>query len=184
MSADVAITKIEAARRQLDCAVRIFFAGEDYLAIHTLAHAAYSVLSDLHRERENDAINLALKSIDRQRMNSIANFLKHADRDAKAAMLDHNPDAPAMLMTAASLLYGLLLKRTTPEMAAIDLWTSAMYPAMFEGEHPIIAAVDDDELRLILNRLKDYSREERLLVGESLIDVFRNADAQPPSCTE
>lgn len=180
-NSDVAITKVEAARRQLDCAVRIFFEGEDYLAIHTLAHAAYNLLLDLHRKRGAEAINNTLDTIDRRRISRVANFLKHSDRDAKGAMIDHNPDAPSMLMSGASILYGFLMKRQTPEMAAIDLWCSAMYPEMFQDDHPLIAMVDDEEVRLILAELKRRSREEQLLLGKSLINMFREINSDGKS---
>jgi hypothetical protein len=49
--ATIHITKIAAAKRQLEAAIRMFFAGEDELAIHTIAAAAFRVLRDLHNNR-------------------------------------------------------------------------------------------------------------------------------------
>ena len=45
------LTKLDAARRQLDAAIRMFLASEDEVAIHTLGAAAYRVLRDLKEER-------------------------------------------------------------------------------------------------------------------------------------
>lgn len=42
--ATLALTKVADAQRQLDAAIRMFFAEEDELAIHTAAAAAYRVL--------------------------------------------------------------------------------------------------------------------------------------------
>ena len=39
--------KLEAARRQLNAAIRMTFANEDELAIHTVAAAAYGIVRDL-----------------------------------------------------------------------------------------------------------------------------------------
>lgn len=39
MNGRMAVTKIDAARRQLDCAIRLFFDDDDSLAVHTLAYA-------------------------------------------------------------------------------------------------------------------------------------------------
>ena len=39
------INKMEAAQRQLDCAIRLLEMEEDSRAIHTLAYAAFRVLS-------------------------------------------------------------------------------------------------------------------------------------------
>ncbi len=45
------ITKLSAAQRQLRAAIRMFFAEEDELAIHTVASAAYGLIKDLKRKR-------------------------------------------------------------------------------------------------------------------------------------
>ena len=45
------VNKLEAARRQLDAAIRMTFANEDELAIHTVAAAAYRILRDLLEKR-------------------------------------------------------------------------------------------------------------------------------------
>lgn len=49
--ASILINKLEAARRQLDAAIRMTFTGEDELAIHTVATAAYRILRDLLDKR-------------------------------------------------------------------------------------------------------------------------------------
>ena len=49
--AEVHITKLAATRRQICAAIRMYFAGEDELAIHTVASAAYRLLADLKAER-------------------------------------------------------------------------------------------------------------------------------------
>jgi hypothetical protein len=48
------INKLEAARRQLDAAIRLTFSNEDALAIHTLGAAAYRIVRDiLHKRRQH-----------------------------------------------------------------------------------------------------------------------------------
>ena len=55
--AEVHVTKLAAAERQLRAAIRIFFLDEDDLAVHTVGAAAYGLLKDLkaHRGREEAA---------------------------------------------------------------------------------------------------------------------------------
>jgi len=53
-SGTIYITKLAAAQRQLRAAIRMFFSGEDELAVHTVAFAAYKVLSDLKADRGRD----------------------------------------------------------------------------------------------------------------------------------
>ena len=57
------ITKVEAARRQLDCAIRLFFEDEDSLPIHTLAWAAFEVLFDLYPKHRSDGFSHHLERI-------------------------------------------------------------------------------------------------------------------------
>ena len=54
--AGIHITKLAAARRQLQAAIRMFFAQEDELAVHTVASAAYRLISDLKRGRGRDEV--------------------------------------------------------------------------------------------------------------------------------
>src|SRR5260221_5624954 len=54
MDAKVHINKLAAGERQLRAAIRMFFAEEDALAIHTVASAAYGILKDLKAERGQD----------------------------------------------------------------------------------------------------------------------------------
>lgn len=57
--AQVFINKLEAARRQLDAAIRMTFANEDELAIHTVAAAAYRIVRDLlHKRGRSDSEEL------------------------------------------------------------------------------------------------------------------------------
>jgi len=55
-TASLHVTKLAAAKRQLQAAIRLFFFEEDELAIHTVASAAYGLLKDLKRDRgQNEA---------------------------------------------------------------------------------------------------------------------------------
>lgn len=55
-TASLHVTKLAAAKRQLQAAIRLFFLEEDELAIHTVASAAYGLLKDLKRDRgQNEA---------------------------------------------------------------------------------------------------------------------------------
>lgn len=53
-SAVIHITKQAAAERQLRAAIRLYFAEEDGLAVHTVAAAAFQLISDLLDKRGHD----------------------------------------------------------------------------------------------------------------------------------
>ena len=50
-SSVIAVTKIAAAQRQLDAAIRMMLSDEDELAVHTVGAAAYRILRDLKQKR-------------------------------------------------------------------------------------------------------------------------------------
>ena len=54
---NIHVTKLAAAKRQLMAATRMFFDQEDELAIHTIASAAYRLLSDLKSQRGRDELS-------------------------------------------------------------------------------------------------------------------------------
>ena len=49
------ISKTEAAERQLDAAIRLFFATDDWIAVHTLAAASGRILRDLTEQQGSSA---------------------------------------------------------------------------------------------------------------------------------
>lgn len=157
-SAKLHVNKLAVAQRQLRAAIRMFFAGEDELAIHTVASAAYSVLSDLKAKLGQDEVGdyhltsifYAVRDYRRgtlptylsedpetmkcirelaeqlpivastnikditatvssdvakkfwQQRNKVANFLKHADRDAQSHVALDDVNNLHLLMQALS----------------------------------------------------------------------------------
>ncbi len=80
------ISKHEAAQRQLDTAIDLFFEGGDVLSAHTLTFAAFKVLLNLYPHHGSDDFGeqvdkLIAEGVGWQRFSETANFLKHADRD-------------------------------------------------------------------------------------------------------
>lgn len=87
------ISKYEAAKRQLETAIDLFFEDGDALSAHTLAFAAFKVLLNLYLHRGNDDFGkqvdkLIAEGVGWQRFSETANFLKHADRDPDAFLED------------------------------------------------------------------------------------------------
>ena len=54
--AEIHVTKLAAAQRQLRAAIRMFFGPEDELAVHTVASAAYRLTRDLKKRRGHDEV--------------------------------------------------------------------------------------------------------------------------------
>jgi hypothetical protein len=89
-AASLTISKLDAARRQLQAAIALWFNGGDPVAVHTLACAAYEIIHAVSLKRNpgrRDLLfdSLVVKDEHRRDFNTLvknpANFFKHADRD-------------------------------------------------------------------------------------------------------
>ncbi|MFR0656650.1 hypothetical protein SB719_19015, partial [Pantoea sp. SIMBA_079] len=124
------ISKTEAAARQLDTAIDLYFADADSLSVYTLAYASFRVLFDIYPHRQQDdfatKINELLAAEGWKEMTKLANFLKHADRDPMAVFEGHHPDDGASVIGLATLLYRRIAGDFTLKMRAFDYWTEEM----------------------------------------------------------
>jgi len=85
---NISVTKIEAARRQLNEAIRLWFFDGDPIAIHSLACSAHQIVHDINqRQGWRDLLydSLIIKDEYRKewakKLKTPFNFLKHADND-------------------------------------------------------------------------------------------------------
>jgi len=108
------IRKLEAAKRHLGEAIRLFFEGRDSLAIHTLAAAAQGILRDI--ARASDAQHLSILhdhpniSPEHRKdwvnaLNAPRNFFKHANNDPYGT-LEFDESENVNVLLDAVLLYG------------------------------------------------------------------------------
>jgi len=175
--ADTAITKIEGARRQLDCAIRLYFEDDDSLAIHALAHAAFKVLFDLYPKRRSDRFDYHLSDLINglgwRQFNHVPNFLKHSDNDAEEVLFSHSADAVVTTLGFATILHHRITGRMTSEMRAFDTLMHIMHPEEFQlppDPDPDFEAV----FRQSVTFLKRGSRDALLLMGKTLITFYRD----------
>ena len=138
------VTKVEAGGRQLDAAIRMFFANEDILAVHTVSRAAFRILYDITTEGEaKAALKAYLDKRGEAEFNRITNFLKHADRDP-----DGEIDDDFYLFTEAAIgmacgLYFHHAKVLTPEMKGFNIWARMMRPKFFDLPADLVKAAED-----------------------------------------
>jgi hypothetical protein len=127
-----AISKIDAARRQLECAVRLYFNNGDAISIHTLASAARNVLIDICSHRgvtgeifRESLIDLYVKSEHHQtvraRYRRAENFFKHADNDPDG-LLSFNPEYSDYALFEGTEAYAKLTGESTPAMLTFRTW--------------------------------------------------------------
>jgi hypothetical protein len=58
------ISKIEAACRQLNTAIKLWFADGDLVSIHTLACSAHQIVHDINRQKGGREMNIAARQIE------------------------------------------------------------------------------------------------------------------------
>lgn len=115
------INKLEAARRQLDCAIRLYLADEDILSIHTLAYAALTVLTNYDEKTNKGCVwGKIIRDHPHHWSREIANFLKHADRDPLAEIPDVPECVPEYLLHMCARLYVELAGAPTREMEVMS----------------------------------------------------------------
>ena len=88
-------TKLDAARRQLETAIRLLFAQDDAVSIHTLAHASFGILKAVAEHRKerpvlDTADELAAKDGKEfwKGFNRTGNVFMHADNDPHGVLSD------------------------------------------------------------------------------------------------
>jgi len=82
------IRKIDAAQRQLDSAITLWFQDCDTVATHTLACSAYQIIHDINQDKKGRDLLLDTVVIKDEfrhdfisRVKSSYNFFKHANKD-------------------------------------------------------------------------------------------------------
>jgi hypothetical protein len=127
-SAESGISKIEAAKRQLDTAIDLWFKDGDGLSAFTLAYAGFKLLGNLYTHQGIDGFGRAIERLTMERgahksMARIANFLKHADRDPDDSLSFFHPDLTVVVIGLSTLLYKNLTDSLSLKMQAFDSWT-------------------------------------------------------------
>lgn len=176
MSEIMQVTKIEAAKRQLNAAIRMLFSEEDPIVVHTLVGAASTIFTDLIRiqaphkswDKLAQEANNITPSQYFQIMRKAQNFLKHAQAD-HGEKLDFNPiDTEALTFWAVMNAGELAL--LSIEAQVFQLWYIASHsPIGDENQSPFREAFN------LFGDLRHCSRMERLKSGAHVLAQETNA---------
>jgi hypothetical protein len=134
------LTKIEAARRQLRSAIRLFLEEGDDVSIYTLACAAQEVLRGLLKPRGVEEASF-IKDTDWVKpefyrkyltlINAPQNFFKHADRDP-ADSIEFQAELLPFVLHDCIRMYAKLTDRMLREGAAFVGWFLVAYPDLLK----------------------------------------------------
>lgn len=127
----VKVNKLDAARRQLDCALRLWFADDDQVSVHTLVGSAYQVIHDLNASQkgkplifDNPVLRKDLRKEAVASLKRFMSFFKHADlrRPNAATEIDFDPSFSELFFFASVLGVEYLGEKLTDIESAFLLW--------------------------------------------------------------
>ncbi len=139
LSHEIIVDKLDAARRQLESAVVMFFNDWDVVSQHTLISAAHGILYDLAKIqgvggsiKDSFGATDTKKPTEKQKdfwasINYPQNFFKHADRDSGTKMVFRYNVSPFYLLDAVRL-FTLLHGSFTDKMKVFLMWFQLRYP--------------------------------------------------------
>lgn len=166
------ISKLDAARRQLDTAIDLYFASGDEVAIHTLASAAYELVTTLRSQAGmadeiEEQIRPERRAEFRRLWNAEQNFFKHADRDADE-VLEFTSSLTEIRMFTACQRYGSLGK-STEAMFAFVTWYS-LHNVDLLLDSPFKTAIDATRhrwLKVSRDRFRQFIQETVSQTGQT-----------------
>lgn len=137
----LSVTKLDAARRQLDAALLLYFNDGDPVAVHSLAGATHDLLRDLSAKSGSKmliegsllvGIGPELTEEFRKVMRRPQNFFKHADRDPHS-LLQFSPRTTDLLLLDCSAKYLEVTGELTLLQQAFEKWCLLHYPQFWRN---------------------------------------------------
>ena len=180
---DWQVTKLDAARRQLETAIRLLYAQDDAVSIHTLAHASFGILKGVAEHRNERRVldaadELAAKdSKDFWRgFNRTGNFFKHADKDPDGVLSDVPEEENEALISLAVEIYRNLGCRVTTEIETFYLWWRCIhFRGIDDVKEPFISWLKQNA-----PRLHAEDRSDLLKLGAELLALLQESESNAP----
>lgn len=156
------ISKLDAARRQLETAIKLYFADLDSVSIHTLTCASHEILFQIGREKKiSSIIRHKFKELIKEEkfgyvmveFDKIANFFKHGS-DGARKQLTFNPKFTELWLWDSCLMYQQFAGEFTDYMGCFHLWYMVHNRELLNQ----LAASKLGQLELLLK----YSKQEFL----------------------
>jgi hypothetical protein len=160
-SKKIKVSKQDAARRQINSAITLYFSSEDPVSTHTLACAANGILKGLDEHGPNTGTyqDRFLKSIKtehrkfvRDMLSEAQNFFKRADRDPEK-VLEFLLAEPEYVFASVCSKYRESAKDFTPEMLFYETW--------FGLPNPEVLTPDGEERFRKLPDRQEYTSDQK-----------------------
>lgn len=169
------ISKLDAAKRNLEQALLLFFESGDVVATHVLASAAREVLRQLAKPSGVKSLNdILLEHIKPgktdevlAKLNEANNFFKHAGRDS-GKVIEFNPESTEFILWDATTLYQRLVGELPSLVATYLGWFVLKRKNIFMDDQTASQATEiATHLNLDLDNRSNFLRIVRSVIDES-----------------
>jgi hypothetical protein len=133
------VTKLDAAKRQLRTAIRLWFNEGDPVSIHALASAAHEVIHTLFRRKglhglmfDTDVIKPEYRKDWAKRLKVAATFFKHAQKDPDG-QIEFAPGLNELILIVGASGLGRMGEPQELEETALGFWTAVHRPEFLAG---------------------------------------------------
>jgi hypothetical protein len=172
------VTKLDAARRQIDESIRMFFECRDTIATHMVASAAAQILSDLGKggfqgwTRNPSIVKPGRWKEWRAAITKFERFFKHAETDA-GDICDFHPESTPFSIIESVEMLRVMTGKFSWEGMIFSIWFSMKYPEVLQEsefkkaitEKAAILPCDINDLSVFAELLK-----MRTSVPQSVLD--------------
>jgi hypothetical protein len=174
----IEVSKLDAARRQLRTAIRLWFMEDDPVSVHTLAAAAHEIVHTLFRRKghkgllfDSDVIKDEYRSEAAKLIKSSATFFKHAQKDPEA-IIQFDPVINEALLFFATIGIRQIDQASGEEEEIFLHWLAIHRP-------DISAMGKIFEERLPIETLQDVRSMNRRQYFEEAVAVYRRLKQSP-----
>lgn len=173
------ISKLDAARRQLETAVNLYFHECDPVSIHTLTCAAYEILRRINtggkpmvKDWMRDYIRPKYVREFGDKLNEAQNFFKHSGKDTDQT-LTFNAGQTDILLLDACWTYRRVAQERLPLLAIFEMWAALTWAKSF--------VTYDGMEQLDQERLAKWAGSSRQEFFDSFLPVAYEATVARPS---
>lgn len=161
------VSKLSAGRRQLDCAIEMWFVDRDQVAVHTLAVAAHQIIHDIHEEKFPDKpLLLNIPIADEKKRGEFigifkeaANFFKHAERDpSPGSTIEFSPFLTQVFFLSATVGLQNLGEDQSDTQKVYQMWFTINHPEFTNPE--IVRQISKIAPQSFLNEARNMDKRE------------------------
>jgi len=172
------VTKLDAAKRQLCCAIRMFFADEDAIAVYTLANAALEIFEGRPKKGSQRGAKTRLFDVLKttttyqnvssekeawKRVHEAKNFFKHRGSLQKSVVFDEEANDGVLWFACAHYVNETALAQQPSEVAAFIIWFIATQAILHNPDQR--AQIDN-----LCPGVRTASQQEQKRFGRQLIE--------------